>query len=117
MNTEYNKIAEDPPGRVLRLRHHQLLPTSFLLRDVKNRGQSPSALAFLDVLRATLESISECSLRLCFSDGERRSRHIQRLDKVFCDVRFMGLVEEDLWTVRKRFIHQIIVLECFSKVC
>ena len=32
------------------------------------------------------------------------------------DVRFIGLVEEDLGKVRKRFVHKVIVLESFSKL-
>ena len=39
-NTNLMKLWKNPLGRVLRLRHHQLLPKSFLRRDVKNRAQS-----------------------------------------------------------------------------
>ena len=35
---------------------------------------------------------------------------------MFRDVRFIGLIEEDLRKVRKRLVHQIIVLERFSKL-
>ena len=36
--TNLTKPWKNPLGRVLRLRHHQLLPTSFLRRDVGNRA-------------------------------------------------------------------------------
>src|SRR5258708_6076470 len=96
---------------------HQVACTSSCLRPFffgtlnigDSRLQRP-VLAFRDVSRIALESISECSPRLCFSHRECRSRHIQRLEKVFCNVRFIGLGEEDLWKVRKRFIHQVIIL-------
>ena len=40
--TNLTKLWKNLLGRVLRIRHHQLPPTSFLRRDVKNRAQSPS---------------------------------------------------------------------------
>jgi hypothetical protein len=55
------------------------------------------------------------SLVLSFSDGESGRIRIQIFENVFRDIRFIGLIEEHLWEVRKCFIDQIIVLEGFSK--
>ena len=76
--TNLTKPWKNPLGRVLRLRHHQLLPTSFLRRDVGNRAQSLLVFRFCLSLNLAdqVGTISECSPCLCFNNRESGRGHI-----------------------------------------
>jgi hypothetical protein len=83
MKHRSNETVKNALGRMVRLRHRQLLPTSFLHQDV---GYSHLQCSVLALHQRVFPMPLLQQLR-------SRQRHIQRFENMFRNIRFISLIE------------------------